>query len=210
MSGLDVRYLGWSGFQFMKDGSGVVIDPLDKRSGDVDCDVVYCTHNHPDHVGGIATFMDRNPEAVLVANQQVTDSYRRYSDRTVVAEDGALYRHGEWEFQFIAAKHGFLDALNLGVVIRNGGDSFGHCGDAVDFSGFASIQLDTLAVPITGMFTASPTRALSELKRFDHPLPTIVWMHWVFRDPHRFSERLSTMFPRARCIVPVKGELIPI
>lgn len=210
MSGLDVRYLGWSGFQLMKDGSGVLIDPLDRRSGEVDGDAVYCTHNHPDHVGGIATFMDRNPGAVLIANQQVTERYRQYSDRAVVAENGASHRHGEWEFSFIEAKHGFLNPFNLGVVIRNGGDSFGHCGDAVDFRGFASTQLDTLAVPITGMFTASPTRALSELKRFKQPLPTIVVMHWVFRDPHGFSDRLSTMFPGARCIVPVKGEPLPL
>lgn len=201
-----VRFLGWSGFLVTKDGSGILIDPYDKQSGEVDGDVVYCTHNHPDHVGGIATFMDRNPEAVLVANQQVTDRYSQYSDRTVVAEDGASHRHGEWDFKFIEAKHGFLNPLNLGVVIRNGGVSFGHCGDAADFSGFASTQLDILAVPIVGMFTASPARALSELKRFEQPLPVIVVMHWVFRDPHGFSERLSAMFPGARCIVPVKGE----
>ena len=210
MSELEVRFMGQSGFLLSKGGSSILIDPTDRRSGEVDGDVVYCTHNHPDHVGGIATFMDRNPDAVLVANHQVTEHYRRYSDRTVVAEDEASYSHGEWDFKFIEAKHGFLNPLNLGVVIRNGGDSFGHCGDAVDFSGFASTQLDTLAVPIVGMFTASPARALSELKRFDLPLPVIVVMHWSFRDPHRFSERLSAMFPGARCIVPVKGEPLPL
>lgn len=198
--------MGQSGFLLSKGGSSFLIDPTDRRSGEVDGDAVYCTHNHPDHVGGIATFMDRNPDAVLVANHQVTDRYRQYSDRTVVAVDGASYSHGEWDFQFIEAKHGFLKALNLGVVIRNGGDSFGHCGDAVDFNGFASTRLDTLAVPITGVLTASPARALSELKRFKRPLPVIVVMHWAFRDPHGFSERLSAMFPGARCIVPVKGE----
>jgi len=210
MSKLEVRFMGQSGFLLSKGGSSILIDPTDKRSGEVDGDIVYCTHNHPDHVGGIATFMDRNPEAVLVANQQVTDHYRRYADRTVVAVDGGSHLHGEWGFSFIEAKHGFLNALNLGVVIRNGGDSFGHCGDAVDFSGFASTQLDTLAIPITGMLTASPARALSELKMFEQPLPTIVVMHWAFRDPHGFSERLSAMFPGARCIVPVKGEPLPL
>jgi L-ascorbate metabolism protein UlaG (beta-lactamase superfamily) len=210
MSELEVRFMGQSGFLLSKGGSSILIDPTDRRSGEVDGDIVYCTHNHPDHVSGIATFMDRNPDAVLVANYQVIDRYRQYPDRTVVAEDGASHLQGEWEFSFIEAKHGFLNPLNLGVVIRNGGDSFGHCGDAVDFSGFASTQLDTLAIPITGMFTASPTRALSELKRFEQPLPVIVVMHWVFRDPHGFSERLSSMFPGARCIVPVKGEPLPL
>ncbi len=183
---------------------------MDKQSGDVDGDLVYCSHNHPDHVGGIAAFMNRNPEAVLVANRQVADTFKQFSGRTVIARDGELLSHGEWELQVVAAKHGFLNAVNLGVIVRNGPDSVGHCGDAVTFEGFTSYQIDTLAVPITGLFTASPGRAISELKKFDPPLPTVVVMHWVFRDPRGFRERLLMEIHDARCIVPVKGDLLPL
>ena len=67
-SDLKVRFLGQSGFQLTKGRSTILIDPADRRSGDVDGDLVYCTHGHPDHTGGIPTFMERNPEATLLAN----------------------------------------------------------------------------------------------------------------------------------------------
>jgi L-ascorbate metabolism protein UlaG (beta-lactamase superfamily) len=209
-SGMEIRYLGQSGFQLSKGGSSIVIDPFDRKSGDLVGEVVYCTHGHPDHVGGIPTFLDRNPGAVLVANEQVADQFKRYSDRTMIAQDGGTYRHGDWEFQFIEARHGFLRDINIGVVVRNGEKSFGHLGDTITYEGFSSTKVDTLAVPITGVVTTSPSQAISELKKFEKPLPTIVVMHWVFRNPKSFCRRLLSEFPDAKCIVPEKGELLPL
>lgn len=210
MSDLTVKYLGWSGFQLSKGDSSILIDPFEKKSGDLDGKVVYCTHGHPDHVGGIPTFLDRNPDAVLVANEQVSGQFKRYSDRTMIAQDGGSYRHDDWEFQFIEARHGFLRDINLGVVVRNGEETFGHLGDTITYEGFYSTKVDTLAVPITGVVTTSPSLAISELKKFEKPLPTIVVMHWVFRNPKSFCRRLSSVFPDAKCIVPEKGELLPL
>ncbi|UCD45020.1 MAG: MBL fold metallo-hydrolase [Candidatus Bathyarchaeota archaeon] len=211
MSNLQVRFLGQSGFQLTKGGSSILIDPSVKKAGDVDGKLVYCTHRHPDHTGGITRFMERNSDAVLLTNEQVARVFRQFSDRTVMAHDGGSYRHNEWEFQFIEARHGlFAREKNLGVIVRNGDDSFGHCGDTVTFEGFSSIQVDTLAIPITGILTASPVGAISELKKFDQPLPTIVVMHWGFRNPDSFCRRLSREIPGTRYIVPKKGELLPL
>ena len=127
-----------------------------------------------------------------------------------MACDGESHRHSQWEFQFVESRHGLLRDLNLGVIIRNGGDSFGHCGDTVTFEGFSKSPIDVLAIPITGLLTASPSGALSELRRFEKPLPTIVVMHWTFRDPRGFCRRMREEFPDTRCIVPVKGELLPL
>ena len=135
---------------------------------------------------------------------------RAFADRTVIAQDRESYHYGPWEFLFIESKHGLINDLNLGVIVRNGDDSFGHCGDTVIFEGFSSSQLDTLAIPISGIVTASPSGAISELRKFEQPLPTIVVMHWVIRNPISFCKRLSKEFPDARCIVPEKGELLPI
>lgn len=210
VSDLEVRYLGQSGFQLTKGSSTIMIDPADKKAGDIEGDLVYCTHRHADHTGGISTFMERNPEAILLTNEQVSQQFRQFSDRTVVARDGESYRHGPWEFQFIESRHGLIKDLNLGVIVRNGDDSFGHCGDTVTFEGFSSSRLDTIAIPITGILTASPSGALSELRKFERPLPTVVVMHWVFRNPRSFCRRLSEEFPDVRCIVPEKGELLPL
>jgi L-ascorbate metabolism protein UlaG (beta-lactamase superfamily) len=210
VSNLKIKYLGQSGFQLFKDDSAILIDPGNKIAGDTTGDLVYCTHQHIDHTGGINSFMERNPEAILLTNEQVSKQFKKYQDRTVLAYDGETYHHGLWEFQFVESKHGLLTDLNLGVIIRNGDDSFGHCGDTVTFEGFSSHQIDSFAIPITGLFTASPSKAISELRNFKKPLPIIVVMHWVFRDPNKFCKRLSIEFPGTRCIVPHKGQLLPL
>lgn len=210
MSNLQVRFLGQSGFQLIKGGSSILIDPSVKKAGDVDGELVYCTHRHADHTGGISSFMERNSDAILLTNEQVARQFKQFSDRTVIAHDGGSYQQGEWEFQFIEAKHGLINDINLGVIVRNGDDSFGHCGDTVTFEGFSSAQIDTLAIPITGILTASPAGAISELKKFVRPLPTIVVMHWAFRNPDSFCRKLSREISGTRCIVPKKWELLPL
>jgi L-ascorbate metabolism protein UlaG (beta-lactamase superfamily) len=211
VSDLKVRYIGQSGFQLTKGDSTILIDPADKNAGDVKGDLVYCTHRHYDHTGGVPSFMERNPEAILLTNKQVSQKFKQFKDRTVLAQDGESYHHGSWDFQFIESKHGLIkNELNLGVIVRNGDDSFGHCGDTVTFEGFSSSRLDTIAIPIVGMLTASPSGAISELRKFEQPLPTVVVMHWVFRNPNSFCKRLSTEFPDVKCIIPEKGELLPL
>lgn len=210
MTELTIRYLGQSGFQLTKDGSSVIIDPMDKGSGDLDGEVVYCTHGHTDHTGGIPTFMERNPEAVLLTNVEVAHQFKTYADRTVIAEDGGSYEHGDWVFKFIKLRHGVLKEINMGVIVSNTGDSFGHLGDTVTYEGFYHEKFDIIAVPITGFLTTSPEKAIDELKKFHKPLPTVVVMHWVFRNPHGFSKKLTKEMPEARCIVPKKGRLLPL
>jgi len=210
LSDLKVRYLGWSGFQLSKGDSSVVIDPFDKKSGDLDGEVVYCTHGHPDHIGGVSTFLERNPNAILLTNEQVEGQFTRFSNRTIIAQDGGSFKYGDWEFQFIGAKHGFLRGLNIGVIVRNGDETFAHVGDTITFEGFSSARIDLLAIPITGVVTTSPNQAIDELKKFEKPLPTIVVMHWVFRNPKSFCRSLLREFSDAKCIVPKKNELLPL
>ena len=157
MSDLKVRYIGQSGFQLTKGNSTILIDPADKKAGNIEGDLVYCTHRHYNHTGGIPIFMERNPEAILLTNEQVSKQFRQFEDRIVIAQDGESYHHSSWEFLFIESKHGLINELNLGVIVRNGDDSFGHCGDTITFKGFSSSQLDSIAIPIAGIVTASPS-----------------------------------------------------
>ena len=52
------------------------------------------------------------------------------------------------------------------------------------FQGFSQEKMDILAIPISGLFAASPKRALNELKSFSQPLPIIIPMHWLLRKNH--------------------------
>jgi L-ascorbate metabolism protein UlaG (beta-lactamase superfamily) len=206
LSDVQIRFLGNSGFQLTQENSNILIDPPNPKSGNIDGELVYCTHHHPDHTRGIKPFMDRNPEAFLIANTQVSNIFKQYSERTITINAGVTYQNKQWEFQFIDSKHGFLNPINIGVIIRSGGWSFGHPGDAASFEGFFSSELSLFAVPIVGIFTASPNRALSELKKFTSPPTNVIVMHWFFRNPRIFCKRLSFELPETYCIIPEKGK----
>ena len=207
---MEITFLGQSGFKLSKAGSSIIIDPTDKQSGNTTGNLVYCTHDHTDHIGGVSTFMDKNPDALLVANREVANQFSKYSERTVIAEHGGSYQSGDWSLKFIQLRHGIINSINLGVIVSNGENSFGHLGDTVTYEGFYHEKLDTLAIPITGGVTTSPSKALDELSRFDKPLPNIVLMHWVFRNPKNFCKRFKTVFPDSKCIVPKRGQVLPL
>lgn len=208
---ITIRYLGQSGFLLESEGQSLLIDPKDKKSGDVDGDIVYCTHVHFDHTAGVRPFLERNPEAKLLGNQQVIDKFSKLKERAITVSIDELFSKGPWTLEFVKGRHGFFKSVeNIGVIVRMSGFTFGHCGDAVDFTGFADKNLDLFAIPICGGFAASPKRALSELARFNQPLPKIVVMHWLFRRPTGFCKRFKASFPDAHCIVPTNGELLPL
>jgi L-ascorbate metabolism protein UlaG (beta-lactamase superfamily) len=202
-----ITFLGQSGFHIETPDSSLLIDPSNKKSGDLEGDIVYCTHKHWDHVGGVKTFMERNPEAILLGNEQVTKKFTQYGARVVTCNEDESYQHGPWSFEFKKLKHGvFRGALNLAVVARTGEFSFAHCGDAAVFEGFPSSAVDLLAVPISGGFAAGPGRALELVQSLSKPLPTIVPMHWLLRNPKSFFKKVTEAVPGVDCVIPTKGE----
>jgi L-ascorbate metabolism protein UlaG (beta-lactamase superfamily) len=204
-----ITFLGNSGFLLEHQDSALLIDPQNKTAGDRKGDIVYCTHNHSDHVGGVNIFMEHNPVAFLIGSTQVAKKFSKWTQRTIVVASGEMIQQGPWTLRFIQEPHGVTKGkVNLGVIVRTDNFTFGHLGDAVRFSNFAKIKLDLLAVPIFGGFTASPKRVIEELKSFNSPLPTIVPMHWVFRNPKSFCERLKREIPDVTCIVPTKNEIL--
>lgn len=210
MEPLQLIFLGQSGFLLQKEASKLLIDPGKKKFGDVSGDVVFTTHYHSDHTNGVEIFLKRNPKAVFVCNEQVADRFKQWRDRIVLAIPGEEIIQGSWKLRFVKGRHGlFSKVQNTGVVVQTQTVSFGHTGDSVDFQGFSQEPLDVFAIPIGGIFTASPKRALNELKSFSQPLPVVILMHWLWRSPHGFCKKFKARFPGRRCIVPNDGEPIP-
>ena len=206
-----ITFLGQSGFFLQYKDSSLLIDPQNKAAGNRKGDIVYCTHDHPDHVGGVNIFMEQNPVAFLIGNTQVAKKFRKWTHRTVVVRTGEFVQQGPWNLRFIQEPYGFnKNKMNLGVIVRADDFTFGHVGDAVQFEGFANAKLDVLAVPIFGGFTTSPKQAIDELKKFDKPLPTIIPMHWVLRNPSGFCKLLQREIPEAICVVPEKNSILSI
>ena len=205
-----ITYFGQSCFLLEYESSKILIDPGKKKLGKTEGDIVYATHRHTDHIAGINEFLQFNAtSSILVANSQVTKSYTDWGERVRTIEDNEILSVGELTLEFISARHGlFRGEKNLGIVISSSDFVFGHVGDGVSFDGFARKRVDLLAIPISGIVTASPKRAIKELTKFEYLPSAIVPMHWLFRSPKGFCKKISKEIPQIRCIVPKTGEIL--
>ncbi|UCG02941.1 MAG: MBL fold metallo-hydrolase [Candidatus Heimdallarchaeota archaeon] len=208
---MKITFLGQAGFMLQDNSSTLLIDPGKKKHGDVPGDIVFVTHNHFDHTRGVEPFLKRNPEAILICNKQVAGYNKKWEERIILVNPGDKIQRRTWNLKFIEGRHGLFSGVqNTGVIVHTSNQSFGHVGDSVDFLGFSQEEIDYLAIPISGLFAASPKKALNELETFKQPLPTIITMHWVWRNPRGFCKRLQSKFPDSRCIVPKDGESVPL
>jgi len=202
-----ITYLGQSGFYIETPDIKLLIDPMNQNSGALDGDIVYCTHNHVDHVGGVKTFLERNKDAILIGNEQVVEKFSQFDSRVKLVSDEDTFDFKSLSFTFTKLKHGvFRGVYNLAVEVRLREFAFAHCGDAVSFEGFPSSSVDILAIPISGTFAAGPKKALNMIKKLSEPLPTIVPMHWLMRSPKSFCKKLRESKPEITCIIPSNGE----
>ena len=210
MNGVEITYLGHASFLLEYNESRLLIDPGNKQNSRTEGNIVYSTHYHWDHTAGINDFLKINePNAVLIANKQVTKDYSKWGDRVITVEDGDKLTRGEWELKFIKGRHGFFRGVNnLGIIVKTPSISFGHLGDSISFEGFINEQIDALAIPIGGIFAASPKGAIKELEKFNQLPKSVIPMHWLWRRPTGFCKKLTRKFPDTKCIIPKKNEKI--
>lgn len=204
---LQIKFLKQSSFMLEYNNSRLIIDPGSKKLKNLETDYIYATHNHTDHISAIEGIMNKNKSAKLICNQDVAKKYvkkKDFVDRIILAKPDEELKDGPWHFQFIFGKHGVLSStLNLMVIIAvDSGESFGHAGDSVSIEAFKDKKLNYLAVPIGGLFTASPKKILKDLTEFEKPLPIIFPMHWILRSPEKFCNKLKKQLPDAICYVP--------
>ncbi|MFW9786510.1 MAG: MBL fold metallo-hydrolase [Candidatus Thorarchaeota archaeon] len=202
-----ITFLGQSCFFIEAADTRILLDPQNKQVGEMDGDIVYCTHSHFDHTRGAKPFLSRNSEAILLGNEQVTSGFLEFGERVKTVTEGETFDFKSSAFTFKRLRHGFFKGVhNLAVEVRIGGFVFAHCGDAVSFDGFPTTQVDVLAIPISGGFAAGPKTALEMIKNLVDPLPTVVPMHWLMRNPKSFCKNLRNIRPEVNCVVPSDGE----
>jgi L-ascorbate metabolism protein UlaG (beta-lactamase superfamily) len=209
MGKFEIKYHGQSCFTLQTGDSRIIIDPGKKKLGEISGDIVYVTHKHLDHTAGVNRFLRRNPDSLLLCNTQVADEFKTFDDRIILANSGEEFNQNGWRFRFIRGTHGiFRNSENTGVIIEASSVTFGHAGDTVEFQGFSQENMDIFAIPISGFVTASPKRAIMELESFKKPLPMIVPMHWLFRNPNKFCKKLVSSLPGSKCIIPKSDEFL--
>ncbi|MFX0107656.1 MAG: MBL fold metallo-hydrolase [Candidatus Hodarchaeota archaeon] len=209
MQGVAITFLKQSGFYLEFESSSMLIDPMNKTAGDRSGEIVYITHGHVDHTGGLETFMERNPEAILITNEQVARRYSQWANRIVIANPGESYTKEPFHMEFVECKHGiFRGVMNMGVIVRTGGQTFGHCGDSTTLAGFYDKHVDFMAVPVSGIIATKAKDVLRELRNFKEPPQYVIPMHWLFRKPEGLCKLLSKELPGVGCIVPSENEIV--
>lgn len=147
-----------------EDGQSLVVDP---GSWTTDLEVpenvvgVVVTHEHQDHVNKdlLQAIFDKNPEAVLIAHEEVTSQFDEFETTPAVANEGL--KVGNFELEFFGGDHAhiFKDkhvCANLGVLING---KVYYPGDS--FSLPEGREVAVLAVPVS-----APWLKFSEVAEF--------------------------------------------
>lgn len=151
-------------FTVEKDGQLLVVDPGNFTTDFIAPEHVVgivITHSHPDHFDQelVAAIIDKNPEAVIIADASIIETIEAFPAHRVAAGDN--YTVGPFDLAFFGGTHATIDSSmtvppNLGVMVNDllyyPGDSFAMPHDR---------SVDTLALPI-----AAPWLKISEALDF--------------------------------------------
>ena len=180
-----LSWFGQASFAARGGGITVLLDPFlspyDGRLHDsplapdecVGIDVVFCSHEHVDHldVPSIEPIATASPGAVFVVPSPIVDMVTEAgvpSDRVVGMQPGGSMEIGDLTVRAVPACHGvtmddaygFGEDLSgglvrfLGFVIDLGGVRIYHAGDTIHFDGMeetlAPLEIDVALLPING------------------------------------------------------------
>ena len=166
MSKPSITFLGHSGFLLEYQGSTLLIDPQNNAAGQRTGNIVYCSHNHWDHTGGVNSFLEENADAILLGNSQVATKFAQWEDRVTTVNPGDMIVRKPWAFEFIQLPHGFFKGkLNLGVIVRTTDFAIGHLGDAIRFDGRLRARLRRRPVRLLVRNVARVARVLERPRR---------------------------------------------
>jgi L-ascorbate metabolism protein UlaG (beta-lactamase superfamily) len=138
-------------FTVEQDGQLLVIDPGNFTTDFIAPDHVVgivITHEHADHFDSelVASIIDKNPEAVIVAHSSITQTIEAFE--TIAVDTGTTLNIGLFRLEFFGGEHAAIftnmpPLANLGVMIN---DLLYYPGDS--FAVPVNRSVDTLALPV--------------------------------------------------------------
>lgn len=159
---MELTHLGHAAVLIDTGSTRVLIDPggFSDVNGINNLDAVFVTHQHADHVTGeqLATVVAVNPDVPIYSDPQTAEQFSddTYSVRPWTGGDAEI-TIGDLSVTPVGLQHAEIHPYiprisNTGLVVRGGGLTLLHPGDALDADPGTSI--DILAVPVTAPWSA--------------------------------------------------------
>ena len=173
--GLEITFLGHSGFRLSDGTHALVIDPFlsgnplaAMSAGQIECDYIALSHGHADHLGDTVEIARRTNATVIAVFEICNFLGERGVTRVEPGNHGGRIQTDFGWVAFTQAYHsssyeGRYMGMPAGLVISMGGHTFYHAGDTDLFSDMQLIgetyRPDITAVPIGDRFTMGPQLA---------------------------------------------------
>lgn len=173
--GLDVTYLGHSGFLLDDGEHKVVLDPFltgnelaKHKPDDITCGTICLTHGHEDHVGDTVAIAKKNNATVIGAFELCNYMTEQGVKQVNPGNPGGKI---ETDFGYVAFTQAFHSSSYqgrymgqpMGLIVRMANVTFYHCGDTGLFSDMRLIgeiyQPHIAAIPVGDRFTMGPELA---------------------------------------------------
>ncbi len=162
---MDIEHLGHACLRLTHDGGSLLLDPgtfspgLDTRLGETDrLLAVLVTHAHPDHLDPeLVPLLEHHAEVGAVhAEAGAADVVERAGGTPAVLQVGDRRQWGGFHLDVVGGRHAVIHPEvprigNVGLLLRAGGVTLFHPGDAYDT---VPEGVDVLALPLNAPWTA--------------------------------------------------------
>ncbi len=216
-----VTWYGHAAFKFEIADKVIFVDPMlnqsptspIKASGIKEADVVYVTHDHPDHLGD-AFEVCKNTGAAFAAVYELAE----YAFSSGVENVARLNVGGSISFNgvkltVVQAVHSSTRGTPTGVMIEGEGLTIYHAGDTALFGDMKLLSerraIDLACIPVGGNYTMDAEEAAIAVRMLK---PRMVFpMHFgtfskPARSPTEFAGRVKARMPNVRVISLRPGE----
>lgn len=192
VQGIDIEWLGHSGFRLMQGGKAIYIDPFKVSEGSAD--LILVTHEHYDHCDPQSVENLRSEDTVVIASQSCMPKLGRM---LVIKEGGRRTEKGittEAVPAYNIDKPYHPRGIGVGYVIMLGEKRIYHAGDTDRIPEMKGLKgIDLALLPVGGTYTMSAEEAAAAVNEDIKPKAAIPMHYGSIVGTHSDAERFRRL-----------------